>query len=203
MTLFRRRPPLHRRLAELGGLGDALGAGLEDGGRRELAPAALPPGWDGEARGEAGIHGVPRARRWDTVVTAVAPALRGDTVHFVALADGALLAEEDEPDGALRPLADAVETGLRPPYRAEAVRQDDARWAVGASRIALAELRDLRGDDVELVATREGRMLRVDGRPSFGSAPALERLGEAEGSEFVVRAHRLHDDLWEVEASPL
>src|SRR5579884_3286382 len=109
MALFRRRQPLHRRLAELGGLGDALGAGAEDRSSREPAPAALPPGWDGEARGEAGIHGVPRARRWDTVVTAAAPSLHGDMVQFVALPDGTLLAEKDEPAGALRPLADAVE----------------------------------------------------------------------------------------------
>ena len=31
--------------------------------------SAEPPGWDGEPRGEPGIHGIPRARRWDAVVT--------------------------------------------------------------------------------------------------------------------------------------
>src|SRR4051812_41563857 len=84
---------------------------------------AQPPGWDGEARGVTGIHGVPRARRWDTVASVAAPALRGDSVHFVALDEGTLVVEEDEPDDALGPLADAVEQAIRPPYRAEAVRR--------------------------------------------------------------------------------
>jgi hypothetical protein len=53
------------------------------------------------------------------------------------------------------------------------------------------------------VATREGRALHVDGRPSFGSAPALERAGEAQGGEYVVRASRLDGELWEVDASAL
>ena len=57
------------------------------------APTGLssePPGWDGEQRGEPGIHGVPRPRRWDAVATAAAPGLRGEIVHFVALPDGTL-----------------------------------------------------------------------------------------------------------------
>jgi hypothetical protein len=54
-----------------------------------------------------------------------------------------------------------------------------------------------------LVVTREARTLHVDGRPTFGSAPALERVGEGQGAEYVVRATRLDSDLWEVEASPL
>jgi hypothetical protein len=61
----------------------------------------------------------------------------------------------------------------------------------------------LHGDEAELVSTREGRVLSVDGTPRFGSAPALERVGEPEGGEYVVRARRLEGDLWEVEASPL
>jgi len=101
---FWRRQPLHRRLAEQGGLAD----GLELPGETPPSLPAEPPGFDGEARGETGIHGVPRRRRWDAVTTVEAPALRGDAVHFVALADGTLVVDEDEPDAALEPLADAV-----------------------------------------------------------------------------------------------
>lgn len=203
MALFRRRPPLHRRLAELGGLGDALGVPLDDGGRRANVPAALPPGWDGEPRGEAGIHGVPRARKWDAVVTVSAPLLRGDVVHLVALPGADPLVEEDEELGAVGPLVDAVESRLPRPFRAEAVRRGAEQWAVGASRVSVVALPGMAGDVAELVVTREGRTLRVDGRPSFGSAPALARLGEAVGSEFVVRVRRLDSDLWEVETAPL
>ena len=34
-------------------------------------------------------------------------------------------------------------------------------------------------------------------------AGTLERLGETQGNEYVVRARRLDGDLWEVEATPL
>ena len=190
--------PLHERLAKAGNLGldpDVPAVGI--------GQAPEPPGWDGAPRGEPGIHGVPRARRWDAVATAEAPALRGDAVHFVALTDGTLVVEEDEPDDALAPLADAVEATIPAPYRAEAVRRGPTTWAVAASRIAIVEVPGLRGDEAELVVTREGRTLHVDGRPTFGSAPALERAGEAQGGEYVVRATRLDGELWEVEATPL
>jgi hypothetical protein len=196
VPLFRRRKPLHEQLADAGGL--------------ELAPegrssglSAQPPGWDGAPRGEPGIHGVPQTRRWDTVASAEAPALQGDDVHFVALEGGTLVVDEDEPDASLVPLAEAVEAALSPPYRAEAVRRDGETWAVAANRIAVAALPELRGDEAELTSTREGKVLKVDGRTTLGSARGLERLGEAEGTEYVVRARRLDGDLWEVEASAL
>jgi hypothetical protein len=194
--LFRRRKPLHERLADSGGITDGL---------RDPVPslAADTPGWDGEQRGEPGIHGVPRARRWDTVASAEAPALKGETVHFVALADGTLVVDEDEPDGALTSLAEAVEQTIRAPYRAEAVRKGPETWAVAASRIGVASIPDLGGDQAELTSTREGRVLRIDGRTTMGSARELERLGEIEGTQYVVLAKRLDGDLWEVEATAL
>jgi hypothetical protein len=194
--LFRRRKPLHERLADTGRMGDAL---------NEPAPslAADTPGWDGEQRGEPGIHGVPRARRWDAVAMANAPDLTGDAVHFVALEDGTLVVEEDEPDGALATLTEVVEQTIGPPYRAEAVRKSPSTWAVAASRIAVASIPGLKGDEVELTSTREGKVLRVDGRTTMGSARELERLGQTEGTQYVVLAKRLDGDLWEVEATPL
>lgn len=193
MGLFSRRKPLHQQLAERGGLVLEQGVG---------APAQ-PPGWFGEQRGEAGIHGVARSRRWDVVAAADAPDARGDVVHFVALADGTLVVDEEEPDGALEPLAQAVEQSLRPPYRAEAVRRGGARWAVAASSIALVRVPGLQGDEAELVSNAEGRTLRVDGHPVTRAAPALEAAGGAAGPQYVVRAQRVDDDLWEVEATPL
>jgi hypothetical protein len=195
---FKRQQPLHQRLAEEAD----LAARLADPGRPPSL-AAEAPGWDGEPRGEPGIHGVPRARRWDAVATAESPLLRGDTVHFVSLADRTLLVEEDEPDDGVSPLADAVDALLSPPYRAEAVRRTETAWAVGASRIEVAEVRGLTGDDAELAVTRQGRALQVDGRTVLGRAPALERLGAALGAEYVVRGRRLDGDLWEVEATAL
>ena len=90
---------------------------------------------------------MPRPRRWDAVASAAAPGLTGDSVHFVALPDGTLVVEEDEPDDALTPLADAVEasaraarTGRRPSGAAP------RRWAVAASRITIVAVPGLNGD---------------------------------------------------------
>lgn len=197
MSLFGRGKPLHRRLADEAGLSlDAVPA-------EPRGQSADVPGWDGEQRGEPGVHGVPRSRRWDAVVTATAPGLRGDLIHFVALADGTVVVEEDEPEGALTPLADAVEGAVPPPYRAEAVRRGPETWAVGASRIQVADIAGLAGDEAELVVTRDGHVLRVDGRTTLGRAQGLERAGEAVGAEYVVRARRLDGELWEVEATPI
>jgi hypothetical protein len=195
--LFRRRKPLHERLADAGGITNAL---------TEPVPslAADTPGWDGEQRGEPGIHGVPRPRRWDAVVTADAPGLRGDTVQFVALEDGTILVEEDEPDGALAPLADAIEQRLATPYRAEGVRRAGSLWGVAGRRITVVSEPGLAGEEAELVLTRSGWALTVDGRHLLAHVPALEAAGRAAGSaEAVVRASRLADDLWEVETASI
>ncbi len=197
MGLFRRRrQPLHRQLADA----DAFGLGPVGGPTGQIAQ---PPGWDGEQRGEPGIHGVPRSRKWDTVATADAPKLKGDSVHFAALEDGTLVVDEDEPDESLAPLAEAVGDAIPPPYRAEGVRRGPTTWAVAASRIQVVRVTGLTGDHAELVVTRDGRSLHVDGMATLGRAPALERVGEAEGTEYVVRGDRLDGDLWEVRATPL
>ena len=227
LTLFRRRAPLHRQLADAGGLDLGLGFApaqpFDDGEPHQPEDAshraehasyrddAPPPpeewpggdGFGGDAHGGAGVHGVPRARRWDTVSSAHAPNLRGDEVHFVALPDGTLVVSEDEPDEALGPLADAVERSLSPPYRADAVRRRGPEWAVAARRVSIVELRGLSGDEVELAVTRDGRSLHVDGKTTLGRSPALERIGEGHSTEYVVRASRVDGDLWEVEASSL
>jgi len=178
------------------------GPSSDAGGRHGLA--AEPPGWDGDPRGEPGIHGIARVRRWDAVATAVAPGLPGDTAGFVLLADGTIVVDDGDATGdALAPLAAALHGMIDPPFRAECRRREGTTWAVGASSIAVLEAGGIDGSELELVATGAGRALHVDGRPSFDPAPAFERVGEAEGSEYVVRASRLIGDLWEVEATAL
>ena len=182
-----RREPLHKKLARE--------ARLEQ--EPERGPLDPGPHW-----GVTGIHGVPRPRRWDAVASAEAPGLTGDEVHFVALPNGDLVVDEDEPPDTLSPLADAVEQTVEPPYRAEAVRQGEDVWAVAARRIAVATF-EAAGDRLELVGTDEGTTLTVDGERIFGSAPELERVGREQGDRYVVRATRLDDDAWEIEADPL
>ena len=182
-----RREPLHKKLARE--------AHLE---QSEAAPIVDPgPHW-----GNAGIHGVPRPRRWDAVASAEAPGLSGDEVHFVALPNGDLVVDEDEPADTLGPLADAIEQTVEPPYRAEAVRQGEDVWAVAARRVEVAEI-EAEGDELELVVNQAGRSLTVDGVRTFGSVPELEDLGSRDGDAYVVRAKRLDGDLWEVISSAL
>ena len=182
-----RREPLHKKLARE--------AHLE---QSEAAPIVDPgPHW-----GNAGIHGVPRPRRWDAVASAEAPGLSGDEVHFVALPNGDLVVDEDEPADTLGPLADAIEQTVEPPYRAEAVRQGEDVWAVAARRVEVAEF-EAEGDELELVVNDGSRTFTVDGARAFGTIPELERLGAREGESYVVRATRLDANLWEVTASAL
>jgi hypothetical protein len=137
------------------------------------------------------------------VVSASAPGLAGESIDFVTLADGTTLAGGETADEAVRPLADAVRAMLDAPFRGEGRRQEGAIWAIGASSILVLAQAGLEGHDVELVVTREGRALHVDGRPSFVPAATFEQAGEQEGPEYVVRANRLVGDLWEVEATAL
>jgi hypothetical protein len=181
-----RREPLHRKLAREA--------------RMEQQPEPLVdpgPHW-----GATGIHGVPRPRRWDAVASAEAPGLAGDEVHFVALPGGDLIVDEDEPADTLAPLADAVEQTVEPPYRAEAVRQREDVWAVAARRVEVATF-EAEGERIEVVAGEAGRTVTVDGERAFGTIPELERIGLAEGESYVVRATRLEQTLWEIEAHPL
>jgi hypothetical protein len=219
MGLFRRDKPIHEQLAEAAGL-DLEGVdrpvpspAWEDGSTpardgEQGTAAKLPPGLveklpGGGVEGGPGVHGLARTRRWDTMAVVEAPGLQGNVVHFVALPDGTLIVEEDEPDGALTPLADAVEASVQPPYRAEAARQTASRWAVGAVKIVVVEAEGLDGSEAELVTTEDSSTLTVDGRSVYASVPAFERAGEAHGRTYVVRAERLDGDLWQVEALPL
>jgi hypothetical protein len=84
------------------------------------------------------------------------------------------------------------------------VRRDGALWGVAGRRITVVSEPGLNGDEAELVLTRSGWALMVDGQHRLAHVPALEAAGRAGGSaEAVVRGSRIADDLWEVEATPL
>jgi hypothetical protein len=168
---------------------------------------STPPGLDGDpGLGIPGFSGVPRAREWDAVDSTHAPALRGDEVHFVALADTdrTLIVDEDEPDESVAPLADAVEETLVPPYRAVGRRQSDDVWAVGAVRVDVVELsQDVAGDSIELTSVEGRRELKVDGQDSTLEVPALDEIGARRGTDYVLRAERLTDTTWVVDTDAL
>jgi hypothetical protein len=195
-----RREPIHKRLAREGRLDAEPNLAREPAPVPEPEPRLTPE--PGPRFGPTGVDGVQRPRRWDAVVPAQAPGLIGNEVHFVALPNGDLVVDEDEPDNTLAPLAEAIEQTLRPPYRAEAIRRDGESWGVAARRIEVAVF-EAPGDELEVIANDDGRTLAVDGERAFGAVPELERIGERQGITYVVRAHRLENTFWEVEAHPL
>ena len=148
MGFFRREEPLHEKLAREGGLDFPRGVDEPDG-----LPTIDPehPLWR-----IAGIHGIPRAREWDAVLTAIAPELPGDEADFVALPDGTLYTDDDLPDDALAPLADAFDGLLDAPYHAFALRQEEDVWSAAALRVDVVEVpEDVDGDQVDLVVNDE------------------------------------------------
>jgi hypothetical protein len=150
---------------------------------------------------ETGVHGVHRAREWDSVVTVEAEGVAGDRARFVALPDDTLLVEEGED---VEPLAAALDEVVSAPYRAEAVRRGETQWAIGLRRIQVIELQDDPEGDELMLSVRDGeRSLLVEGTPTFGSIPALEQLGAAKGESYVVEARRLEGAFWEVRVTPL
>lgn len=142
-------------------------------------------------------------REWDTAATVTAPALPGDRIEFTTLPDGDVIVGEENGDGDVSPLADAVEEQLAPPYRAVATRQRDDLWGVGAKGIEVAKISFPDADSVELSRKDSWDELRVDGEPSDVRIPELERLGEQVGRDFYVKAERIDGDSWEVRVSAL
>jgi hypothetical protein len=189
MPFWSRRKPIHEKLAE--------GTGLLDWEPRH---EPVVPGFSGTLDV---LHGG-RPRRWDAVATAEAPELAGDELEFVVLPDGTLLVDDELPEGVLAPLAEAVEQELSPPYKASAIRRDDAVWAVAANRIDVVEVPEVvEGDSVSLVVQGNDRTLLVDDRPGWAAVPTLESFAAERHDDFVLHAERLDGNLWSVKVNPL
>ena len=159
---------------------------------------ATPADFEGNAGlGIPGISGIPQVRRWDAGASTEAPDLVGDEVHFVALPDGTLVVDEDEPDGSLAPLATALEDSIRPPYRAEATRQEGSVWAASAVGVTAFELEPgAPGDTVQLTRVDGERHLSVDDHElDAAEFDALDALAPAD-ADFALRAERVDDTWW-------
>ena len=196
MGFFRREEPLHEKLAREGGLDFRRSVDEPDG------PPTIDP--EHPLWRVAGIHGIPRAREWDAVLTAVAPDLPGNEADFVALPDGTLYTDDDLPDGALAPLADAFDGLLDAPYHAVALRQEEDVWSAAALRVDVVEVpEDVDGDQVDIVVTDDERRVLVDEAESRAEIPSLEDFAAQQFGSFVLRASRLDETLWEVTALPL
>ena len=166
-------------------------------------PLARPPGLDGDpGLGIPGVSGIPRASMLGTVVSAEAPGIPGDTVRFVVLPDGTLIAPASVPDGVLFPIADAVEATVETPYEVEANRISGDTWGASATEVETLdvkpgspgqELTYSRVDGVES-ATVDGRDERLP--PDFRTLLAGD-------DDLWVEARRADDTTWVVHRSLL
>jgi hypothetical protein len=208
LGFFRREKPIHEQLAEeagldIDGIGDELAMGSDEEEASETSVADLLVG-PHVASDLLAVHGIPRDREWDAVASAEAPDLPGDSLQFIALADGTLVVDEDLPDGALTPLADALEDQISAPYHAYALRQEEDVWSVAARRTQIVELEDdVPGDEVDMVVNDGSRRVAVDGVESDVAVPGLEAFAAQQFGSFVLHASRLDDKLWEVTVLPL
>jgi hypothetical protein len=164
---------------------------------------AQPPGLDGDpGLGIPGISGVPRGRSWEASASAHAPEIKGDTVTFVTLTEGTVIVDDDQPDGSLVPLADAIEVTLPPPYRAAAVRNEGDVWSVVAERVVIVELPEIDGDVIDLSTVDGVRELRIDDVVTIRPLPALDVLTE-EHRDVALHAERIDGETFAVDVFPL
>ncbi|HEY1370369.1 MAG TPA: hypothetical protein VGF23_24785 [Gaiellaceae bacterium] len=134
-----------------------------------------------------------------------APAIPGESVHFVVLADGTIVVDEDVPEGSLEPLARVIEESLDAPYRAQGFREDGTLWNVGANEVEIVELpAAFVGESLDLSRVGGIRTLEVDGVASDADVAKLDELGDREeGDDFAVHADRLDDTHWVVDVYAL
>jgi hypothetical protein len=149
-----------------------------------------------------GVMGVGPGRTWDAVAAAHAPSLAGDSVTFVALEDGTLIVNEDLPDGALAPVADAIEEMVGPPYRAAAARGEDDLWTAVAESVRIVELPGVGEDEVELTVVDGERTLTLGDEQSDRTLPALDALA-GEHDAVAIHAERVDGDIFAADVFPL
>jgi hypothetical protein len=194
MGFLRREEPLHEKLAREGGLDFPRAV-------QDLAGPLDPrhPFWQ-----VAGIHGVARAREWDAVVAAEAPEVPGEELDFVVLEDGTVVVDEDLPDEALSPLADALDEALEAPYHAFAHHREGDVWVAAAIVVDVIEVpEEIAADAVEIVSRDGERMTVVGGELVEERIESLEALAEEDFESYFLEATRIDERFWEVTVNAL
>jgi hypothetical protein len=124
-------------------------------------------------------------------VTVDAPEQEGDELERVVL------------DPAGDPFAEALASAVEPPFRLRAVRRDERRWAVAGRRVRVVELPGVRGDELTLTVEDGRTALVVDGMPTAGGAEAVVDAVRPPHASYVLSAHRVEGERWEVDVLPL
>jgi hypothetical protein len=167
-----------------------VGEGTGESLATEPAPEAPGVGSEPDDEGTEETRGV--------VVSLLAPTVAGDYAVFVALPERLLIVEEQEGDSDLGVLADAVESRLKAPYRARALRVDERRFVVVASEIETIELPGLAGEELIVFALPDGQRTTVlDGDSHQLSQPELESVLE-ESTPCLLRLENIDESVWEL-----
>jgi hypothetical protein len=168
----------------------------EDAGESRVnEPPPKTPAADVAAEAEEEDEGVEKT---GVVVSLLAPEVAGDYAVFVALPERLLIVEEQEGDGDLSVLADAVEKRLQAPYRARALRVDERRFVVVASEIETVELPGLDGEELVVFALPDGQRTAVlDGAGYQLANPEVEAILE-ESAPCLCRLENIDESVWEV-----
>jgi len=159
-------------------------------------PALEAPGADSAAEPKDEDENAEESR--GVVVSLLAPDVAGDYAVFVALPERLLIVEEQERDGDVGVFADAVESRLKAPYRARALRVDERRFVVVASEIETIELTGLAGEELVVFALPDGQRTAVlDGETHALSQPELEPILE-ESVPCLLRLENIDESVWEI-----
>ena len=157
-------------------------------------PALEAPGADSAAEPKDEDENAEESR--GVVVSLLAPDVAGDYAVFVALPERLLIVEEQERDGDVGVFADAVESRLKAPYRARALRVDERRFVVVASEIETIELPGLAGDELVVFALPDGQRTAVlDGETHELSQPELDPILE-ESTPCLLRLENIDESVW-------
>jgi hypothetical protein len=199
---FRRKETLNEKLIREAGLAERNTSPSDN--PDEPPRAAEPPDvYDPVVEGRmftSGYGPLP-ARQGDAVAWAHAPEVAGDEVRFYTLPDGSLIVDEEEGDGQLDALANAVEKEVSPPYVAHGKSQPDGWWLITASRVDVLEF-EAPGDEIEVARTGGTTTTTVDGEPGE-TVSALEDYGARYGDSFALQATRLDGDQWALRGNAL
>jgi hypothetical protein len=137
-----------------------------------------------------------------TTVTVEAPGIPGETVRFVVLPEGTLIAPASIPDGVLFPIADAVEATVQTPYEVDARRISGDQWGAAATEVETLDVKAGSPGQV-LTFSRVGGIesATVDGRDE--RLPPDFRTLFGGDDDLWVEARRADDTTWVVHRSLL
>ena len=177
---------------------------------RQLMGAVASPDLRVRRSGAAGYPGlaVPgyevtdRPSMVGTTVTVEAPGIPVDTVRFVVLPEGSLIAPASIPDGVLFPIADAIEATVQTPYEVEAQRITGDQWGASATEVETLDVK-AGSPGQELTFSRVGGVesATVDGHDTY--LPPEFRIALGGSNDLWVEARRADDRTWIIRRSLL